>query len=113
MLRHRAANVLSIRGAQYVDHMGSVGRSHVIRTIAVSLSPTVTLVLVEHFDVGLPDLQVVLWHDDRATPCDISTGTLAVAMRVISLPQVLVGCTLSEMIETSLLSVSPGFSGLR
>ena len=46
--------------------------------------------------VALPDLQVVLRHDDGAAPGDSCTGVLAVAMRVISLPQVLVGCTLSD-----------------
>ena len=46
--------------------------------------------------VALPDLQVVLWHNDGATPGHICAGVLAVAMRVISLPQILVGCTLSE-----------------
>lgn len=46
--------------------------------------------------MALPDLQVVLWYDDRATSGDVCTRVLAVAMRVISLPQVLVGCTLSE-----------------
>lgn len=69
--------------------------------------------LLNLLPTSLPDLQVVLWHYDGATPCDICTGVLAVAMRVISLPQVLVGCTLSEMIETSWLSVSAGFSRLR
>lgn len=48
-----------------------------------------------------PDLQVVLWHDDGAAAGDVCAGVLAVPMRVISLPQVLVGCTLSETTETS------------
>ncbi len=51
--------------------------------------------------VSPPHLQVVLWHDDRAAPRDVCTGVLAVTMRVISLPQVLVGCTLSERTETT------------
>lgn len=39
------------------------------------------------------DLKVVMWYDDGATAGDVCTGFLAVSMRVISLPHVLVGCT--------------------
>lgn len=45
--------------------------------------------------MALPDLQVVLWHNDRAAPRHLSTGVLAVAVGVVPLPQVLVGGTLS------------------
>ena len=41
------------------------------------------------------DLQVLLWNNDRSTSGHICTGALAVSVRVISAPQVLVGRTLS------------------
>lgn len=46
--------------------------------------------------VALSDLEVVLWDNNRTTAGQVGAGFLAVAVRVISLPQVLVGCTLSE-----------------
>lgn len=46
--------------------------------------------------VALSDLEVVLWDNNRTTAGHEGAGFLAVAVRVISLPQVLVGCTLSE-----------------
>ena len=55
--------------------------------------------------MALADLQVVLWNNDRATTGDICTGILAVSMRVISLPQVLVGCTLSDTTQTTSIVV--------
>lgn len=46
--------------------------------------------------VALPDLQVVLWDNNGTTASHGAAGLLAVAVRVISLPQILVGCTLSK-----------------
>lgn len=55
---------------------------------------------------GCPDLQVVLWDHDRATAGDVCTCVLTVTVRVISLPQVLVGGTLSEMTGTTSFDVN-------
>lgn len=66
----------------------------------VVYSTALALLLQYLLAVALPDLQVVLWHNDGATPGDICAGVLAVAMRVISLPQILVGCTLSKRTES-------------
>lgn len=56
--------------------------------------------------MALADLQVMLWNNDRAAPGDICTGVLAVAMRVIFLSHVLVGCTLSDMTQTTSTDVN-------
>lgn len=65
------------------------------------------IVLQQHFlssAVTPPHLKVVLRHDDGTTAGHVCAGVLAVAMRVTSLPQVMVGCTLSESAETLAIS---------
>lgn len=68
------------------------------------------IVLQQHFlssAVTPPHLKVVLRHNDGTTAGHVCAGALAVAMRVTSLPQVMVGRTLSESAE--MLAISSFF----